>query len=175
MTILLNGRPDIINMMTDWIPDFEDLFKLYKPKTILEFGLGEGTKFLSENCEKIRSIELATKDTHYQWVGIVKGYNLPNWDVSVFPVQDKFTRRMKKYITNVLKAKYDLIFVDPGVHSRAEIVNLCFGKANIIVAHDTNDSAYGWEKVQVTNSYTQVKRIRTTFWFKDKELAGKLV
>jgi hypothetical protein len=85
---------------------------------------------------------------------------------------------LKSLIDPFLKRKkYDIIFVDPGIHNRGDIVNLCFGKANIIAAHDTDRTGrvikniYGYNIVEVPKNYTEIHfdspYMGTTFWIKD--------
>lgn len=46
----------------DWIPPTEKLFERIKPKSIIEFGLGEGTKFFLDNYPRVLSVEIYTSN-----------------------------------------------------------------------------------------------------------------
>ena len=77
--------------------------------------------------------------------------------------------------------KYDMAFVDSGIHNRGEIVNELFGRVKIIVAHDTGYSRhhYGWDKIRCPEDYTRVtykRGVNTSFWIHNslKELSDKL-
>lgn len=43
----------------DWSKYFDTIFKTYKVNHLLEFGLGDGTEFLLDNCETVTSVEIS--------------------------------------------------------------------------------------------------------------------
>lgn len=161
-------------MIYDYKPVLNKLFEYYQPRYILEFGLGRGTKYLAKHCKKITSIELAVRDEHFKWYRKVNNYRLDNWKGHLFKTIDKYDQSIKRDIISILQKEYDLIFVDPGVHWRAEIVNWCFGYSPIIAAHDANEKIYGWEKVIKVANYHEVDVARVKLWIKDANLANKL-
>lgn len=79
----------------DWIPPTENLFERIKPKSIIEFGLGEGTKFFLDNYPRVLSVEIYTSNqelaesfpmSDLRWVDFYKEefahYN--NWEVFTY-------------------------------------------------------------------------------------------
>ena len=66
---------------TPYIPHFKKIFSLTKVKTLLEFGLGNGTKYFLDSCNKVISIDFIT---HGYGPGSLQHYlsfyqELPNW------------------------------------------------------------------------------------------------
>lgn len=183
----------------DWSSYFQKLFDTTEIKSILEFGLGLGTEFLCDNAKKVTSVELSVSDLNKDWTEKTKEKlkDYTNWSLhyievppeivqanqnaidNQYPLEDtSYLPVLKELIDPFLKRKkYDLIFVDPGIHNRGDIVNLCFGKANIIAAHDTDRSGrvikniYGYNIVDVPESYTEIHfdnpYMGTTFWIKN--------
>ena len=163
----------------DWQEHFTKLFALKKIDNMLEFGLGEGTKFLLDNCTNVTSLELLHYKTEVDWFKkSKKDYKkYKNWTPVLYECEDEWTKSLESYIKKFIKGKnFDMVFVDPGIHRRPEIINLMFGKTDIIAAHDTNQGydMYKWERVIKPDDYTEVRYANsqgTTFWFKDKVLA----
>lgn len=164
---------------TDHVQHFRKLFSQKKFRNVLEFGMGYGTKFLLDNCDKVTSIEFVLTNEHLQWFDICKKLykNYPFWKIKQLETPQSLidadlearTRNaheifsylddLKKIVfENVSNNTYDLIFVDTGFHPRADIINLLFGKSHVIVAHDTNarSGRYGWRRIQVPNDYKEI-------------------
>jgi spore cortex formation protein SpoVR/YcgB (stage V sporulation) len=51
----------------DWHHYFSEIFKIRKIDSILEFGLGVGTKYLLDHCENLTSVELSKGDFNKFW------------------------------------------------------------------------------------------------------------
>ena len=180
----------------DWVGYFDNIFKATEIEKILEFGLGLGTEFLCDNAKEVTSVELSTGDFNREWadktqeqlkeyknwklhyIDIPEEIKKANFDAiqNQYPLKDiSFLPVLKKIINPFLyKKEYDIIFIDPGIHNRGDIVNLCFGKAKIIAAHDSDRTGrvikniYGYNIVEVPENYTEIHRnesyMGTTFW-----------
>ena len=187
------------NDAQDWVQYFERIFKKVEINSVLEFGLGLGTQFLCDNVKQVTSVELSTGDFNLEWTNkikeILKEYN--NWTLHYidipeeikianqnaienrYPLTDtSYIPVLKKLLNSYLyRKKYDIIFVDPGIHNRGDIVNLCFGKAKIVAAHDTDRTGriikdiYGYNIVDIPKNYTEIHfnetYMGTTFWIKN--------
>lgn len=184
----------------DWNLYFQKLFDTIQVESILEFGLGVGTEFLCDNAKKVISVELSVSDLNKDWTEKTKEKlkDYTNWTLHYIEVPDEIIKSnqnaidykyplkdtsylptLKSLINKFLsRKKYDIIFVDPGIHNRGDIVNLCFGKANIIAAHDTDRTGrvikniYGYNIVKVPETYTEIHfdspYMGTTFWIKNE-------
>jgi hypothetical protein len=66
---------------TDHIRHFHELFKHFKIKNFLEFGLGFSTKFFLDHCQKVISIEFVTEGYGPDWMkACLRGYTeLSHW------------------------------------------------------------------------------------------------
>jgi hypothetical protein len=187
----------------DWHYYFSEIFRNMKIGSILEFGLGVGTRYLLDHCEKLTSVELSKGDFNKSWYDKtceeLKEYS--NWkcdyidlpeDIKdaddmaqkfLFPLDDlSYLKSLKKVTDPYLKnKKYDIIFVDAGIHTRGDLVNLSFGKADIIAAHDTSrmserviQNIYGYNIVKVPDNYTEIyygcTYMGTTLWIENSNL-----
>jgi len=169
----------VVHPGTDHVQHFKKLFSQKRFKNVLEFGMGYGTKYLIDNCDKITSIEFVLTKEHLEWFKICenlyKNYN--SWEIKKletpqslidadFEARRKDGHEVFSYLKdlkrivyeNVSNNTYDLIFVDTGFHPRADIINLLFGRTKVIVAHDTNarSGRYGWRRIHVPTDYVQV-------------------
>ena len=118
------------------------IFNLIRPKNFLEFGLGIGTLYFLDKCDRVISFEVIVNPTQEGWTEEVLklvGDN-PNYKAIDFPHEDKFTEELKMKIEFLLKnIKPDFVFVDSGCHCRADIINLCLNHGvPSVTAHDTN-------------------------------------
>ena len=169
----------------DWNYYFREIFSHEKINNFLEFGLGVGTEFLLENCEKVTSVELSLGSYNLEWYEKTKEKlkDYDNWEshyVNVpeeisnadqraqklrFPLEDTKYLKVLKKITDpfISNSAYDFIFVDAGIHLRGDLVNLSFDKADIIAAHDTSrdhnrvlKNIYGYNIVNAPDNYTEI-------------------
>ena len=180
----------------DWVEYFERIFETIEVNKILEFGLGLGTEFLCDNAKEVISVELSTGEFNKEWADKTqeKLKDYQNWKLHYIEIPDEIQKAnsnaiekqypledtsylpiLKKIINPFLmRKKYDIIFVDAGIHNRGDIVNLCFGKADIIAAHDTDrtgriiQNIYGYNIVNTPENYTEIHLnelyMGTTFW-----------
>ena len=169
----------------DWNYYFREIFSHEKINNFLEFGLGVGTEFLLENCEKVTSVELSLGSYNLEWYEKTKEKlkDYDNWEshyVNVpeeisnadqraqklrFPLEDTKYLKVLKKITDpfISNSAYDFIFVDAGIHLRGDLVNISFDKADIIAAHDTSrdhnrvlKNIYGYNIVNAPDNYTEI-------------------
>jgi hypothetical protein len=192
---------------SDHVGAFRQLLELQKIDAFLEFGLGLGTKFYLDNCTHVTSAELVIKDRYtnvmpwyFDCVELFKDYS--NWspslhlftqvvndanDLAVKNVDpesfdDQYLQEINRYLDGLFENRsYDVVFVDPGIHIRGDIVNALFGRVAIIAAHDTNfnSACYGWYKIDPPPTYEVVTSTYgegTTFWIlkEKRDLIAKL-
>lgn len=191
----------------DWTHVFDKIFKIVNVEKILEFGLGLGTEFLCDNCKNVTSVELSIGNYNKEWTELVqeklKNYN--NWTLHYIDLPDDIKQANQNAIDykyplvelnylnslseivgeHLIGNYYDIIFIDPGIHNRGDIINFCFGKSPIIAAHDTSKSGiiieniYGYNIVNVPENYEEVHfdgGLGTTLWVnKDYEFYNLIV
>lgn len=179
----------------DWSKYFEAIFKVHKIQHLLEFGLGHGTEFLLDHCDKVTSVEISLGDYNKSWHDkcVEKYKDYKNWDVNYidapkevvtandeainkkYPIEYKAHIPKLRTIVNKYSKTADMIFIDAGFHNRGDLVNLCFGKAQIIAAHDTSrdpgriiEHIYGYNIVKVPAEYREFHfedtYMGTTIW-----------
>ena len=160
---------------TDWIPVLE-ILQDKKETSILEFGIGAGTKALVDNFGEVFSLEILNdREWFDKTVDQLKGYK--NYRAKyihapeLFVAHDEFTKseqpnhrgnnfqaeRPAKLLLDILEeskgsidyGKYDGFFVDAGVYLRGEIVNFVLQfKPKFVLVHDTNGfNDYGYDLV----------------------------
>lgn len=187
----------------DWHFYFSKIFETTKISNMVEFGLGVGTPYLADNSGYLKSIELSLGSYNLQWyqqtVESMKKHK--NWDCVYIEVNDQIIQANENaqklrfplqdvgYLDElnnlvlplITDKKYDFIFVDAGIHTRGDLVNISFHKADIIAAHDTSrdpnrilKNVYGYNIVYVPDDYTEIHfedtYMGTTIWVKkDKE------
>lgn len=169
-------------MMTDLSPDFYDyqdsmqkLFNNFDIKTALEFGLGEGTKFLLNNVRELTSVELQVYDVYAGWFDKIAHdlKDTPNWKGILYQMPNEYTDEIKKTVEEIISRGFDMVFVDPATTTRPLIVNSCIDLGvRFIVAHDTNAvyDDYSWDKVDPDNKYHSIKVENakgTTYYFRE--------
>jgi hypothetical protein len=154
-------------------------FPKFKVKKTLELGCGEySTPFFIEHSENHTAIETTG---HEHEARSVEWYER---------IKSKYGNRITIELhdfnlsINAMKAAdADLIFVD-GATRRPEFVNAAFLYTTTVLAHDTEESGYGWEQVVVPFGWQQFTRgsdiipdplnAWTTCWTKDIRLAAVL-
>jgi len=161
---------------------FDVLLEHCEIEKFFEFGLGAGTEYFLQHCLHVTSVELSYNDDN-KWFNRCKaGYhNYENWDAHFFALPENICSAERAiragegatvYGTNygyledlqevvhrfVPERAFDLVFVDPGIHLRADIVNVLFDRVKIIVVHDTNQlpDYYGWERINTPHNYKRV-------------------
>lgn len=143
----------------DWQLFMQEQLEGKKVEKLLELGLGEGTKFLLTLSPKVYSIELACLPEHHEWFDRIENElrGEEGWKPYLYECEDKYEVRVKTYVSGQLgRIKPDVVFVDPGVHFRGDLVNLMMEKkVKYIFAHDTKQGfddesgdIYGWNKIE---------------------------
>lgn len=183
----------------DWSHYFKEIFKHQKIQNLLEFGLGVGTEFLLENCSNVTSVELSLGDYNLDWYLRTKKSlsEYKNWESFYidlpeeikeadsraknlkFPLDDTDYLVVLDNIVNpfMRRKEYDFIFIDAGIHTRGDLVNMSFGNSDIIAAHDTSrdpkrvlENVYGYNIVEVPEDYEEIHfedtYMGTTIWIK---------
>lgn len=66
----------------DWSKYFKLVFDTIKVDKLLEFGLGNGTEFLLDNCGKVVSLEISLGDYNKSWhdMCLDKYKDYKNWE-----------------------------------------------------------------------------------------------
>ena len=190
---------DFINAQS-YIPSFIKLYAKYPINRVLEFGEGDGTRFLLDNSDFVCSVEAIAYPYHKEWLykcaSMYKNEIVNrNWMQLSFTCSEeliKIDQMCQKGIQSEFSSysgelqlildralsygPFDLAFVDYGIHLRADMVNMLFNKINIIAAHDTNVSPniYGWNRIVIPLNYTKIvfneEYLGTTFWIKNDML-----
>lgn len=138
------------------LPVFEDLFKRFQIKTVLEFGCGmfSTAMFVNAGCD-VTSIEMQNKS----WYDKVKS-ELPTVDL-------RLALGPHEWEELDLKPRYDLIFVDGHRDSRPDCLIWAKDHTDLIVAHDTEHPAYDWGRADMSGFVmTEHKELSpwTTVW-----------
>lgn len=183
---------------TDHVQHFQKLFQHTSINSVLEFGVGYGTKYLLEHCGKVTSCEIVLPDQtaywfyhtsdllgeHPNWTPILKYGNLSMQKANLFSVYNHkdpalddaaYILEIKEICDDLFKdEQFEMAFVDPGFHMRGDLVNELFDRVAIIVAHDTNvaPDIYGWNKIYTPSNYEKISFTEgqgVTIWIhKDK-------
>jgi len=193
---------------TDHVQAFRCLFKHKKIDNFLEFGVGRGTKYFIDNCGHVKSFEIwveSRADRILPWFHkSIKAFEKEdNWEYTSYKGSEtldlfnnpdqavKLGGYSKEYSDELLneiefictealgQQHYDAAFVDPGIVTRASIVQSLFNKVNIIIGHDTKWDIYGWSTIKVPENYEVIqfkKGCWTTLWINksEKELIENL-
>lgn len=172
-----------MNAFTDWQPTMQSMIERYKPKRVFEFGMGDGTQFLLDNFDYVYSFELLCNPELKDWYpNMVERYkNNSKWHTMFMNCDDEINFGLRMQLSKYLKlAKPDLVFVDPGVHFRGDLVNLAIkGGYPIVMAHDTRcgfdeNDIYGWNKIKA-EGYTKEEVYTgqgTTAWIRNDLLGN---
>lgn len=131
------------------LPLMEKLICNFKPQNVLEFGMGlYSTPYLCFNCPNVTSIEMTTKEWFDKISEVIR---TPRWKNLYIP--GDFTA-VEWFRENIEDQSLDLVFVDGNIYSRWDAINACMDK-NIpfIVAHDTQETAYRWDKIKLKEPY----------------------
>ncbi len=178
---------------TDHVQHFAKLFNQVKVDGFIEFGLGKGTKYFLDHCDRVTSVEILAEGQSDGWFNHCTALyaHVDHWNPILFRGSSRmafannlafgqhkdptlydsaYILEFKDLCEDVFKAqKYEVAFVDAGVHMRGELVNELFDRAEIIAAHDTNGGgkAYGWERINTPSNYVKIhcsEGVGVTFW-----------
>jgi len=174
---------------TDWCSHLYNISNLNE-KSIIELGLGLGTKVLLEHFKEVFSFEVVNTDEWYKKsVEDYKSYT--NWKHQFFFMKEfgldvtdtellnsgglsrnveplkKYFHALEVFLPTI--AKMDVALVDQGFHFRGETVSYFLEKQiPIVIAHDTynHDQIYGYDKIVMPDNYTKETygRLGTTIY-----------
>ena len=152
------------------LPVLNHILSTVNIKRVIEFGPGNfSTPLFVSKCERVQCIEMQSEE----WYKIVKEKNGQHDNFSVTCSLSAKGFYDLHYINNV-----DLVFCDGHVETRPEVINFFEDKSPIIVAHDTEDPIYGWERVKLNYHYSRFdyKKARpyTSVFTTNKELLKTL-
>lgn len=173
-----------------WHSTVAVIFEKVKIKNALEFGLGDGTEYLLDNVDYLLSVELSVSELNKDWTekiqNLLKERNIWKLEYVECPqsiidsniliqknqnqIDDKtYLKDLHVLIDGYLtEKKWDLVFVDPGIHHRGDIVNRCMEKdIDIILAHDTKfPEIYGYSLISNDKYHKIEVKIHngTTIW-----------
>lgn len=167
---------------TDWQDIVEPTIKNKNQLSILEFGLGDGTKYLLDNFKYVYSYELIDEndstliDWYNQAADKFKTYS--NWGSEVVMWQDigfidpgpLYTGIIPPELPSGLllridelfsKYKFNAVLVDGGFHVRGDIANYILNNFPIeyVIIHDINYNFYvdGYHRINLPENYETVK------------------
>lgn len=141
---------------------FENTGKL---NNIIEFGMGNySTELLLSNCNHLISIEMQLEE----WFNnMTNKFNNKAWE----PV---LLLGSREFYNAELPSGIDLAFIDGHGDTRPECINyMVEKKCPIIVAHDTEEQGYGWDRVTAIDYKTIIFKEYTnwtTVWTTDINL-----
>ncbi len=150
---------------TDWIELVESSIPKKNKLSILEFGLGEGTRYLLDNFKFVYSYELAAGSNWYD-DAIQRFSKYKNWkpelilfnDVGFVDFDTNLPPKLLKGITKLFKKyKFDVVLMDGQYHVRGDIVNFVLTKFSprYVIIHDTNLAFKqdGYDRIKLPSKY----------------------
>ena len=159
---------------TDWIEIVDKTISEKDRVSILEFGLGNGTKYLVNNFKHVYSYEIIddADPTLEEWgkQSIQELGHYSNWDYEIVKYSeidfidydiDLSSKLLKRIDELFNKYKFEAVLVDGGYHVRGDIANYILNKfsAKYVVIHDTNYNyeVDGYERISLPKNYSTVK------------------
>lgn len=153
---------------TDWISIFETDVPNKKELSIIEFGLGEGTKYLLDNFKFVYSHELINNSHWYNYT-VEKFSEYKNWEHKLILFEEIGFRDYNPNLPQALlddiktlfqKYNFDMAFVDGDYHVRGDIANFILNeiKPKYVAIHDVNYAfiADGYDRIKLPPEYTSV-------------------
>jgi hypothetical protein len=158
----------------DWIDIVESTIESKDTLAVLEFGLGEGTKYLLEKFKFVYSYELndnafpelinwffeAEKNYghHKHWGREVSWYN----EIGFVDYDPNLPTKLLERIDNLFSDySFEVVLVDGVGHCRGDVTNYILNKhlPEYVIIHDTN-FAYeqdGYTRITLPSIYSTVK------------------
>ena len=138
------------------LPVLDFLFNKFGIASTLEFGVGYySTEFFLKQRIQLTSIE-----TDEQWIRRLNLLPNPRHRIIIHPnnnVEEVLDGECRK-------EEFDLALVDGPRESRWSCVNKLIGRANIIVAHDTENQSYNWDRISLNSNYIRLDYSVLTPW-----------
>lgn len=139
-----------------------------KPERILELGLGQSTKLISQYAASKPAIEHTVVESNQDWINFFsKSYNLPEntkiekLDYKIIPYKNSDVRIFDGFEENFTSKKFDFILIDAPlgvdmkVYSRIDVLNIlpeCLDDNFIILVDDT-------ERLGETNTLAEIRKV----------------
>ena len=160
--------PKIPNPFATHVPVLKAILAAADIKTVVEFGPGHYSTdlFVKAGCKV-----LAIEQQNYAWFDRINREYEDDDQVQVLwlPAPADGPAHLAG-----MSGKIDLVFVDGEQYSRVLCIEAAFKKTSIIIAHDTEDPRYGWDKLKVpkrwkTQDFVKLTPI-TTVWATQKKI-----
>ncbi len=153
---------------TDWIGIVESSISNKQNLSILEFGLGEGTKYLLDNFRFVYSHELIDNPNWYHST-IQKLSQYKNWkhelilfdDIGFVDYDPNLPQVLLDGITKLFNEyKFDVVLIDGQYHVRGDIADFILNKFSpkYVIIHDINFAFKedGYERIKVPAIYKSI-------------------
>lgn len=153
---------------TDWIELVESTIPNKTKLSVLEFGLGDGTKYLLDNFKFVYSHELMNTPKWYDYV-VRKFSHYKNWkhelvlfkDIGFVDYNPNLPPVLLDSITKLFnKYKFDVVLIDGQYHVRGDIANFILNKFHpkYVVIHDINLAFEedGYNRIKLPSKYKSV-------------------
>ena len=136
-------RPFGVNGCASHLPVLYYLGTRVKVASVFEFGCGVfSTQFFVDWISEVESVEMQ----HQEWYDKIK---LVHGQCEKFKISCMIGPEEAIDYFSSLSRRWDMVFVDGHGESRWKAVNSAFNKTDLIVAHDTEDPRYHWDRVAV--------------------------
>jgi hypothetical protein len=140
------------------LPIFNWIFSRLKINSVFEFGCGNySTEIFIKNCQMVESVEMQS----LEWFNIISEKYRGTLNHSI---QCLLGANAGIDHFNTQNKNWDLVFVDGSGESRWHAINCAFKKTNLIVAHDTQEPSYNWNKVALPIDWNRVDFTVLTPW-----------
>jgi len=153
---------------TDWIELVDLNIPNKKKLSILEFGLGEGTKYLLDNFKSVYSYELSPDSKWYDAM-VDKFSNYKNWKYELVLFRDvgfvDYNPNLAPYLLRSIAKlfannQFDVVFMDGEYHVRGDIVDIILKRyaPQYVIIHDitTAFNKDGYDRIQLPATYQSV-------------------
>jgi hypothetical protein len=147
LTKLVDLLPDAqqMDVYSTHIPVLEQTLDYLNPVTVVEFGPGNySTALFADACQNVLTIEMQSNEWYESIVNRYKGRDSVSIVKSLSPIDFVYL----DYPENI-----DMVFVDGHGSSRPAVINFFADRAATIIAHDTEQPTYGWDKVRLPTAY----------------------
>jgi hypothetical protein len=127
------------------LPILRKLFAGGTIKKVFEFGMGRSsTPFLLNHCDSVISIEMQSGNYYNE---MLSEYSCVRW-------QPHLILDMEKAVDAILEiAEIDLVLVDGHGSNRFAQVQNAMRVSPIVVAHDTEEPSYRWDRIRLPNGW----------------------
>lgn len=146
----MEGAPSIEELYSSHLGLLKVLFRAFKIRKVVEFGMGEYSTefFLSKEC---RLLSIEQQQEHWFNLCLINYGEYKEWH----PVLWMFPRDIGEL---KFPEDIDLVFVDGHQGSRHRCVNYFFHKAPLIAAHDWEKTKYySWHLVEKPDDYHMIE------------------